>query len=86
MCKEYWGLRVLIRILFFDFSPQLYAKYPNRPMLLEVNNTAPMTVNCTPQIATGTVPGTVKVLVQQADNSTVEAFTLGAVSDGMDYA
>ena len=45
-----------------------------------------MTVNCTPQVATGTVPGTVKVLVQQADNSTVEAFTLGAVSDGMEYA
>ena len=62
------------------FSPQLYAKYPNRPMILEVNNTEPITVNCTSAVVTGLIPGTIKVLVEQADNSTVEAFTLGAVS------
>ena len=49
-------------------------------MLLEVNNTAPITVSCSPSVVMGVIPGTVKVLVQLTNNSTVEAFTLNAVS------
>lgn len=67
---------VLVRLFVCS---QLYAKYPDRPMILEVNNTAPMTVTCTPAVVMGHVPGSIRVMVQQADNSTIEAFALQAV-------
>ncbi|XP_065185336.1 bactericidal permeability-increasing protein-like [Sycon ciliatum] len=64
---------------FKDIVPALYKAFPNMPINLAVNNTAPMTMNISETLITGLIPGTVQVLVQQPNGTEAEAFVLSAL-------
>ena len=60
---------------------QLYNAYPNMAMSLGLETVKPPNLDIIPTSANFTIPGQVKVFVQDSkSNATVLAFTLGAVS------
>ena len=64
---------------------QLYSVYPNMAMVLGLETVKPPNLDIIPTSANFTIPGQVKVYVQDSkSNTTVLAFTLGSVSIKLD--
>jgi lipopolysaccharide-binding protein len=61
------------------FLPQLYNKFPNEAMLLNLSAVKPPDLTISPTAINFTLPGQVDVLVRSANKTIQNAFTLGVI-------